>query len=90
MVDVEELSYTENEIRSYLPSGWNFNEDTDGIWDPKKKTWAITIHDEVDFDWPLVVSAHEAAEHGRMEALRRAMDRTQRERLGKRTRGLGF
>lgn len=90
MSTVEDLTYTDDEIRSFLPSGWNLNEDETGDWDPKRSEWTITVHDEVDFDWPVVVSAKEAEAEGRLEALRRALDRTYRGRLGKRTRGLGL
>jgi hypothetical protein len=78
----ERLRYTENEVRSFLPSGWDLVGDAEGTWDEKKKTWRATILDNVDFDWPLAVPASEAAKLGRMEALRRAMDQVYRERLG--------
>lgn len=90
MTTVDELTYTEDEIRSFLPTGWNLNEGEGGTWSPKREEWTITVHDEVDFDWPVVVSAEEAEKEGRLEALRRALDRTYRGRLGKRTRGLGL
>jgi hypothetical protein len=82
MSSPESLSYTENEVRSYLPSGWSLLGDPAGSWDPKKRTWSATVVDNVDFDWPVVVGAGEATSMGRLEALRRAMDRVYRERLG--------
>jgi hypothetical protein len=78
----EPLRYTETEIRSFLPTGWNLIGDRDGAWDPKKKVWRATVLDNVDFDWPVEVKAGEVSRIGRMEALRQAIDRLYRERLG--------
>ena len=89
MAETTELSYTEDEIKSFLPSGWNLTGG-EGTWNPKKRVWTARILDDVDFDWPVTVQAKDAAEHGRLEALKRAMDETWRGRLGKRTRGLGL
>ena len=77
----ETLSYTETEIRSYLPSGWDLG--AAGAWDAKKLSWRSTLIDNVDFDWPVAVAASEAASHGRLEALRLAIGKVYRERLGK-------
>jgi hypothetical protein len=76
------LSYTETEIRSYLPTGWDLIGDPEGTWDPKKKVWSARVIDGVDFDWPLEVEADDAGKLGRLEALRVAFDRLVRERLG--------
>lgn len=84
------FSYTEGEIRSYLPTGWNLVGDVEGRWDPKKKTWSLRVEDTADMRWDLPVKARDVEENGRIEALRLAVDRLYRERLGKRTRGLGF
>jgi hypothetical protein len=78
----EPLTYTETEIRSYLPSGWDLAGNPEGVWDPKKKSWQISVLDNVEFDWPVVVKADDAGSQGRLEALRRAMDVVYRERLG--------
>jgi hypothetical protein len=87
----EPLRYSEEEIRSFLPAGWSLAEPgpgpsgTEGRWDAKKRAWQVDVVDNVEFEWPVVVSADEAAtlgENGRIEALRRAMDRVFRERLG--------
>jgi len=78
----EPLRFTETEVRSYLPSGWSLGGDPSGRWDAKKRVWRATVIDNVDFDWPLVVDAGDAASLGRLEALRQAMDRVYRERLG--------
>lgn len=77
----EPLSYTETEVRSYLPSGWELGPSA-GAWDARKRLWKATLIDNVDFDWPLEVSADAASSLGRLEALRRAVDRVFRERLG--------
>ena len=76
----EPLSYTETEIRSFLPTGWDLTGDGPGSWDPKKKTWRFRVIDGVDYDWPVVVKPEEGGD--RLESLRRAMDRVYRERLG--------
>jgi hypothetical protein len=82
------LTYTDEELRSYLPLGWEYAGA--GEWDEKRGVLTLTILDDCDFDWPVPVSAKEAAdEAGRLGALRNAMDRVYRERLGKHTRGLG-
>ena len=78
------LSYTATEIRSYLPSGWSLAGDGPGAWDPKKKVWRTTVIDNVDFDWPVEIKPDEASSLGRLEALRTAINRVFRERLGKR------
>jgi hypothetical protein len=76
------ILYTETEIRSFLPAGWNLIGDPEGTWDAKKKLWRTTVIDNVDFDWPLEVESAEADKLGRLEALRQAMDCLYRERLG--------
>ena len=78
------LSYTATEIRSFLPTGWNLAEEDPGAWDSKKKVWRTMVIDNVDFDWPVEVKPDEASSLGRLEALRKAIDRVYRERLGRR------
>jgi len=78
----EPLRYTESEVRSFLPTGWDLVGEPEGRWDDRKRTWRATIIDNVDFDWPVTVGADEAQQLGRLEALRRAFDRVYRERLG--------
>ncbi len=85
------LSYTLTEIKSYLPSGWTLAEEQPaGSWDDRKRSWQATVRDSVQFDWPLEVKAAEASQKGRLEALKAAMDRVYRGRLGPHTRGLGL
>ncbi|HVT61762.1 MAG TPA: hypothetical protein VHR45_25610 [Thermoanaerobaculia bacterium] len=87
----EPLRYTEEELRSFLPSGWDLAGNGEGTggrmgsWDPEKRVWSIRVLDNVEFDWPLVVKEDDAlalGPRGRLEALRRAMDKVYRERLG--------
>jgi len=78
----EPLRYTETEIRSYLPTGWDLIGAPEGAWDPKKKIWRAKVIDNVDFDWPVEIKAGEAAKLGRLEALRQALEVLYRERLG--------
>jgi hypothetical protein len=78
----EPLRYTESEIRSYLPTGWDLIGGDQGAWDAKKKLWRATVIDNVDFDWPVEVKPDAAGKLGRLEALRQAMDQVYRERLG--------
>lgn len=79
----ETLQYTETEIRSFLPSGWDLlGKPLQGAWDAKKNLWRATVLDNVDFDWPVEVKADEASKLGRLEALRTAINRVYRERLG--------
>lgn len=78
----EPLRYTENEIRSFLPTGWDLIGEQQGTWNAKKKLWHATVIDNVDFDWPVEVTGEEAGKVGRLEALRTAMNRLYRERLG--------
>ena len=84
----EEIFYTDDELRSHLPSGWNLKPGEKDGWDAKDRIYRLTVIDEVDHDWPIEVHARDAEQHGRMEALGTAMDRMQRDRLGWRTKGL--
>jgi hypothetical protein len=81
-ITTEPLNYTETEIRSFLPAGWDLIGDRRGAWDSKKKVWRATVIDNVDFDWPVEIDAGEVGKLGRLEALRQAFDRLYRERLG--------
>lgn len=86
----ETVDYTREELLSYLPSGWELVGDDPPAWDPVKRALTVRIIDGADFDWPVVVSADAAGRHGRLEALRLAMDDVFRSRLGRPTRGLGL
>jgi hypothetical protein len=78
----EPLHYTENEVRSFLPTGWDLAREGAGAWHARDRAWRLRVIDNVDFDWDVEVEAEDAAEHGRLAALRRAMNQVYRERLG--------
>lgn len=84
------LTYNEIEIRSYLPTGWGLESaEPEGHWDAAKSCWRSKVIDGADQVWPLEVKSSDSTALGRMEALRVAMDRVHRHRLGSPTRGLG-
>jgi len=84
------LSFVEEELNSFLPTGWRLVDGGRGTWDEKRRLYRFRVLDNVDFDWPVAVSGAEAEEHGRLGALERAMGRVFRDRLGRPTRGLGL
>jgi hypothetical protein len=84
------FDYTPEELRSYLPTGWELLDGGAAAWDPKKKALTLRVLDNVEFDWPVAVTAAAVAGHGRLEALHRAMEDVFRDRLGRPTRGLGI
>lgn len=81
------LTYTDDEVQSFLPLGWHVAGEPD--WDEQKGVLTLTVLDGVDFDWPVRVGAKVAAKEGRLGALKQAIDDVYRERLGRHTRGLG-
>jgi len=78
--DLPPLSYTTIELESYIPTGWSLAEE-DPAWDARKGAFRVKVIDGSDLDWDLVVPKAEADQHGRIEALRRAVDRLDRERF---------
>jgi hypothetical protein len=74
------LSYTEIELESYLPAGWTLAEKTPS-WDEKKEAFHATVLDGSFLDWDLWVSKADADKNGRIEALRRAVDKLDRLRF---------
>ena len=74
------LSYTEIELRSYLPSGWGIRSGSVGSWDAAKGAWKIEVYDSADNHWPLIVDGRKAA-NGRLEALRKSVDELYRKAL---------
>ncbi len=90
MTELAPIEYTEEELKSYLPTGWNLVGSEAGQWNPGKKVWTTRVEDTADMRWDLEVRAPDVSEKGRIEALRLAVDRLYRDRLGKRTRGLGL
>ncbi len=67
--------YSAAEIQAYLPSGWRPADRRAGLLDAPAAVWELEVLDGADMPWRLAVSAAEAARHGRLEALRRAVDR---------------
>jgi hypothetical protein len=82
-------SYTEDEIHSYLPLGWAVVS-PEGQWDVKNRVLTLTVVDNVEFAWPVQLSAEAVRSHGRLGALEKGMDLAFRDRLGRHTRGLGL
>jgi hypothetical protein len=76
------LTYTETELKSYLPSGWGIRLGSVGRWDSDKASWRIDVYDLADNDWPLVVVGKEAASKGRLEALQASVGKLYRNALG--------
>lgn len=69
------LTFTDIEIRSYLPSGWGIPPSGAGAWDAGKSTFEIEVYDLADNVWPLRVTGKEAAKSGRLEALKQSIER---------------
>ena len=89
MNKIRPLNYHRIEVESFLPSGWSLHEESAESKAASENAWSATLIDGVDFEWPLQVTAKEADRLGRVEALRVAIDRVYRARLGDHTRGLG-
>lgn len=75
------VAYLPQEIRSYLPTGWDLTSET-GRFDAKKGRWRITVLDGAENEWPLEVASKDADKLGRMPALRNSMDKLYRAALG--------
>jgi hypothetical protein len=80
MADDLPLSYTTIELESYIPTGWALASG-DPTWDAKKGALRVRLIDGAELDWELVVPKADADQHGRIEALRRAVDKLDRERF---------
>jgi hypothetical protein len=78
---VPPLLYTDVELESYIPSGWSLAEGRMCGWDAKDSAFRCTVVDGSDLDWELVVPLAETERHGRIEALRRAVDELDRKRF---------
>ena len=75
------LTFTDIEIRSFLPSGWGIRPNGAGTWDAGKRTYQIEVYDSTDNLWPLKVTGQAAAASGRLEALRLSVDKLYRSAL---------
>ncbi|HVS01966.1 MAG TPA: hypothetical protein VMT16_04285 [Thermoanaerobaculia bacterium] len=80
-MDVPPVSYTDIELESYIPSGWVLAEGQAPEWDPGRQELRVTVLDSSDLDWILAVKRSDAERLGRIEALRQAVDRLDRERF---------
>jgi hypothetical protein len=74
------LMYTDDEIVGYIPSGWNLVDGT-ARWDGDQDAFRFTVLDGSDLDWEVSVAQAAVAEHGRMQALHRAVDQLERKRF---------
>jgi hypothetical protein len=74
------LAYTDVELESYLPSGWVL-ADAEPHWDEKEGAFYAKVVDGSELDWDLWVPKADADRHGRIEALRRAVDKLDRLRF---------
>ena len=78
----EPLTFLPIEVKSYLPSGWGLIDEHGGQWDARRGTWSTEVYDPADNNWTIRISATEATKHGRLAALKRAVDELYREALG--------
>lgn len=81
MADTNRLTFTDIELRSYLPSGWGIRRAGSGSWDAGKSTYEVEVYDSADNDWPLRITGKEAAAHGRLAALKASVDKLYRSAL---------
>lgn len=81
MIDIPPLMYTDVELESYIPTGWVLADGEVPGWDPKRKAFRVKVIDGSDLDWDLLIPQSEVEKHGRIEALRRAVDTLFRERF---------
>jgi len=82
---VAPLTYTDIEVRSYLPSGWGIVAGQAGHWDAAEGRWSIRIYDGADNTWTIAIGGADAARAGRLDALRQAIDRLTRKSLGRKS-----
>ena len=75
------LSYTDIELESYLIAGWVLADDEPPHWDEKEGVFHAKVIDGSELDWDLWVPKADADRHGRIEALRRAVDKLDRMRF---------
>lgn len=78
---VPPLIYTDVELDSYIPSGWSLAEGRERGWNEKDGAFRFVVLDGSELDWELVVPLAETRRHGRIEALRRAVDDLDRNRF---------
>jgi hypothetical protein len=79
------LSFTDIEIRSYLPSGWGLRPGASGTWQAENSSWAVEVYDGADHIWTVEVTGAEAARAGRLAALKATIERLTRKSLGRKS-----
>ena len=77
------LSYTDVEVRSYLPSGWGIVPGSTGRLTPGDGVWTLPVYDGADNVWTIEVRTADASD--RMKALRASIARIQRKGLGRKS-----
>jgi len=76
------LSYSRQELQSYLPTGWNLAEIHDtGSWDGDEASWVVLVRDNGGLTWPLKINESDVQKIGRLDALRESAGRLFREAL---------
>jgi len=81
MAESNRLTFTDVEIRSYLPSGWGIRPHRASTWDAGNSTYQIEVYDSADNSWPLKITGKDAAASGRLEALKASVDVLYRKHL---------
>ena len=82
MAESNRLTFTDVEIRSYLPSGWGIRPQGGATWDASKATYRIEVYDPAVNVWPLTITGKDAAASGRLAALKASVDVLYRKALG--------
>jgi hypothetical protein len=81
MAESNRLTFTDIEIRSYLPSGWGIRPNGASTWDARDATYKIEVYDSADNVWPLEITSKAAAAQGRLAALKSSVDLLYRKAL---------
>jgi len=79
------ISYTDVEIRSYLPSGWGIVPGRTSQWNPEKRAWSVEVYDGAHHVWQVEVGADDAERAGRFPALKSAIGGLDRKALGRKS-----
>ena len=78
MADEIELPYSSHEVRRVLPLGWSLADEPPTGRKAEADGWQAAVRDGSGLVWNVRVDSGEIREHGRSEALRRAMARVVR------------
>jgi hypothetical protein len=79
------ITYTETEIRSFLPSGWSISPGSSGTWSAGEGSWSIDVVDGADQRWTVTVEASDVEKSGRLGALDAFVRRLERRALGRKS-----